>query len=58
VPEEFNQFIKYCRQLGFEEKPDYQHLRSLLRQIAGRHSFEFDGQYDWILKKEGKLEEL
>lgn len=58
MPEEFNTFIKYCRQLGFEAKPDYQYLRNLLRQMGQSHQFEFDGLYDWVLKREGKLEQI
>uniref|UniRef100_A0A914VHV1 Uncharacterized protein n=1 Tax=Plectus sambesii TaxID=2011161 RepID=A0A914VHV1_9BILA len=26
-PVEFAHYLKYCKGLGFEEKPDYSHLR-------------------------------
>lgn len=55
APEEFNKYIQNCRNTKFEEKPDYNFLRSLFKQIMQRCGFEFDGQFDWILKKEGKL---
>ncbi len=47
-------FINYCRDLKFDEKPDYNFLRGLLQTIMKRHSYEYDGQFDWVLKKDGK----
>ena len=32
--EEFAKFIQYCRNCNFEEKPDYNYLRGLLKSIA------------------------
>jgi casein kinase 1 epsilon len=37
---------RYCRTLGFEEKPDYTYLRRLFRTIASREGFELD-VFDW-----------
>jgi molybdopterin converting factor small subunit len=28
-PEEFNKYLTYCRNLKFEEKPDYSYLKKL-----------------------------
>lgn len=53
APEEFTKFLQYCRNLQFEEKPDYNYLRSLFKNIMAKNSYENDGEYDWILKKEG-----
>ena len=58
VPEEFMKFINYCRDLKFDEKPDYNFLRGLLQTIMKRHSYEYDGQFDWVLKKDGKDDQL
>jgi hypothetical protein len=44
--------------MKFEEKPDYNYLRSLFKSMMSRYNFEYDGQFDWILKKEGKQSEL
>lgn len=54
VPEEFMKYIQYCRNLQFEEKPDYNYLRGLFKTMMQRQGYEYDGQFDWILKKEGK----
>ena len=53
-PEEFSKYINYCRGLQFEEKPDYNFLRSLFKAIMTRVGYDYDGQFDWILKKEGR----
>lgn len=51
-------YIQFCRNLKFEEKPDYNYLRGLFKSIMTRFSYDYDGQFDWILKKEGKQSEL
>lgn len=53
-PEEFNKYIQYCRTLNFDEKPDYNYCRSLFKAMMTRNSYENDGLFDWIIKKEGK----
>lgn len=37
----------------FEEKPDYNYARSLFKTMMHKNAYEYDGQYDWIVKKEG-----
>lgn len=48
-PEEqtFGEYLYYCRNLRFDEKPDYQYLRRLFREAMQRNGFEYDYQYDW-----------
>jgi casein kinase 1 len=53
LPEELSSFLTYCRNLKFEEKPDYNYLRKLLRDIMHKNGFENDYQYDWVVKKNG-----
>lgn len=53
-PEEFAKYLQYCRNLMFEEKPDYNYLRSLFKQLLTRNGYDADGMYDWVLKKGGK----
>jgi len=45
--------LNYCRNLKFEEKPDYNYLRKLFKDLMHRSSFECDYQYDWVIKKNG-----
>ena len=61
APEEFTKYLQYCRNMQFEEKPDYNYLRSLFKTIMTRFNYETDYEFDWILKKEGgaaKLKEI
>lgn len=53
LPEEFNSYLSYCRNLKFEEKPDYNYLRKLFKDLMYRNGFEYDYVYDWVLKKSG-----
>jgi len=54
VPEEFSKYLNYVRNLQFEDKPDYNQLRQFFKAIMIRMDCQYDGAYDWILKKEGK----
>ena len=61
APEEFTKYLQYCRNMQFEEKPDYNYLRQLFKSIMSKHSYEHDQEYDWVLKKQGgtaKLKEI
>lgn len=50
-PEEFITFFQYCRGLQFEEKPDYNYLRNLLKNVFEKYEYEYDFKFDWGLKK-------
>lgn len=47
VPVEFVDFMKYCRDLKFDEKPDYSILRRRFKDLFNRMGYEFDYIYDW-----------
>ena len=49
-PYEFQEFVSYCRELGFEDDPDYSYLGDLIRKIMIKYSFEFDMVFDWNKK--------
>ena len=49
-PEEFKSFLVYCRNLKFEEKPDYSYLRKILKELFVAEGFECDHVYDWTLQ--------
>ena len=58
-PPEIAKFIKYTREIGFEERPDYNLLKQLIKTMAENESIEFDFDFDWINRKreEKKKEE-
>uniref|UniRef100_A0A0R3RYM1 non-specific serine/threonine protein kinase n=1 Tax=Elaeophora elaphi TaxID=1147741 RepID=A0A0R3RYM1_9BILA len=50
-PEAFAAYLKYCKCLGFEEQPDYSHLRQIFRNLFHRQGFTYDYVFDWNLLK-------
>ena len=42
----------------FEEKPDYNYMRGLFKQLLSRSGYDADGKYDWVLKKDGQQNQL
>lgn len=48
LPPEFAIFFNYVRSLRFDEKPDYQFLRKLFRDLFSKEGYEFDLTYDWM----------
>lgn len=53
-PEEFNQYLTYVRNLGFEDTPDYDYLRDLFTQALKNLGEVEDGEYDWMKLNNGK----
>ncbi|CAD8110966.1 unnamed protein product [Paramecium primaurelia] len=51
TPIEFQQYLKYCRNLQFTEKPDYDYCRQLFRDLFQKQRFAMDYQYDWTQKR-------
>ena len=50
-PNEFLKYMKHCRGLQFEEKPDYQYLIDILKTVADREGLHLDYRsYDWVEK--------
>jgi len=39
--------LKYCKALKFEEDPNYEYLKSLLKEIFAKNKFEYDFKFDW-----------
>ncbi|XP_068141632.1 casein kinase I [Drosophila tropicalis] len=51
-PEEFALYLGYCRSLGFEETPQYAHVRRTLYNLYKRLQYAHDNIYDWITIKQ------
>lgn len=48
-PAEFATFLNYARSLRFDDKPDYQYLRKLLRDLFMREGYKYDAVFDWTV---------
>lgn len=50
-PVEFSTYIKYCRELEFDQNPDYDYLRQLFRTLYRNQGYSYDLIFDWNLFK-------
>lgn len=52
-PPEFLTYMKYCRNLDFEQKPNYQYLIDLMKGLAQKSAINInDRRFDWVIKEE------
>eukprot|EP01118_Nematostelium_gracile_P009066 TRINITY_DN303_c0_g1_i3.p1 TRINITY_DN303_c0_g1~~TRINITY_DN303_c0_g1_i3.p1 ORF type:complete len:427 (-),score=80.67 TRINITY_DN303_c0_g1_i3:16-1296(-) len=49
-PTEFGTFLTYTKNLHFTDKPDYDYLVKLFRDLFIKKGYKYDGIYDWTLK--------
>ena len=60
LPSQMSDFYKYCKNLGFEQKPNYKYLRKLLISILEYIGEKNDLYFSWIiqnsLKKDNKVD--
>ena len=47
VPGEFITYLTYCRNMTFDEDPDYEYLKNIFITLYNHHGFESDNKYDW-----------
>ncbi|KAH8918357.1 kinase-like protein [Atractiella rhizophila] len=50
LPPQFQQFIQYCRNLGFKDRPDYAFCRGLFETVLAERGMKVDREYDWLVK--------
>ena len=43
--------MSYCRNLGFEETPNYAYLRRLFKELYNKCCFEYDFIFDWTIQR-------
>lgn len=47
-PPEYANYLRYARNLEFDETPDYAMLKESFANLYQSYKYEFDGQYDWV----------
>ncbi|KAJ7629727.1 casein kinase I [Mycena polygramma] len=50
LPKEFGIFLDYTRALRFDDKPDYEYLRNLFRDVFVREGYQYDYIFDWSVQ--------
>jgi len=50
LPQEFADYVRYCRNLGFEEDPDYNYLINLFRGLLIKMKENNDSNFTWNKK--------
>lgn len=45
---EFERYFEYCKNLRFDDRPDYAYLRKLFRDVYVRERFDDDQKFDWF----------
>lgn len=44
---EFKAYFDHVKNLKFEDRPDYDYLKRLFRELFFRKGFSYDSMYDW-----------
>ena len=53
-PAEFAKYLSQCRNLRFDERPQYAAIRNMFRELFQRNGYKNDYQYDWVVLNEKK----
>lgn len=46
---EFTTYMNYCRNLRFEERPDYAYLKRMFKDLFFRENYQYDYIFDWTI---------
>jgi casein kinase 1/casein kinase I family protein HRR25 len=48
-PNEFRNYFDHVRSLRFDDRPDYDYLKRLFRELFFRKGYSYDNMFDWEL---------
>jgi len=54
-PAEFRSYFDHVRSLHFDDRPDYDYLKRMFRELFFRKGFRYDNLYDWDLSERDKM---
>lgn len=49
APLEFANYMYYVRSLRFEDRPDYNSIRSIFKRLMKKEGYEYDHMFDWVI---------
>ena len=49
LPQEFSEYISYCKNLKFDERPDYLYLARLFKDLSIKLDYYNDHLFDWTM---------
>ena len=52
LPNEFKDYLRYCRILDFDQIPDYVYLKRILKQLFFKLKYTYDLKFDWMIQNE------
>ena len=50
-PKQFCEYIRYTRNLSFEQEPNYDYLKGLIYIVMNKYEYHFDFLFDWGIRK-------
>jgi len=53
-PVEFTKYLSQCRNLRFDERPQYSAMRNMFKDLFQSNGYKYDYQYDWVVLGEKK----
>lgn len=54
-PVEFVKYLTQCRNLRFDERPNYGEMKSMFKELLLKNGYKYDYQYDWVILAEKKV---
>ena len=55
ISAEFRSYFDHVRSLHFDDRPDYDYLKRMFRELFFRKGFRYDNLYDWDLSERDKM---
>ena len=53
-PVEFVKYLTFCRNLRFDEAPNYSEMKLMFKELFLKSGYKYDYQYDWVVLAEKK----
>ena len=51
IPEQIQNFVKYVRNMGFTQDPDYKLMKNYFYDLLDKLDLDFDNNFSWIIDK-------